>query len=150
MGVELDFSWPVFKQYAFYTSILIFKVISISFLTVALQYKKRIVFMKEDRKFLKTFRLVSYDEDIERTHRTQQDDLKTIIPFCILGFIYCFTHPSPQYARTLFQIFTVARFVYSFVCVIYIIRQPSRAIAWSVATVINLYMCFKIFFYFMG
>jgi len=94
--------------------------------------------------------VVKYDDnDVERVRRAHMNDIENILPFFILGFLYCFIHPDPDSANLLFKVFAIARIVHTLVYAVVVVPQPSRAIAWAVSFFINIFMGFKILMYFM-
>ena len=52
------------------------------------------------------------------------NDLENILPFLALGLLYVGTGPSFSLARTLFRVFTGARFVHTLVYAVYVVPQP--------------------------
>lgn len=76
--------------------------------------------------------------------RAHLNDLENIIPFLIIGIIYVGTGPSLSWAKLLFRVFTVARFMHTLVYAVFVIPQPSRAIAFLVGMAVNLYMVYAV------
>jgi glutathione S-transferase len=95
------------------------------------------------------------------------NDLENILPFLALGFLYVGTGPSLNWARTLFRVFTGARFVHTLVYAVYVVPQPgrlqhflylisfefsykyetfvlARALSWAAGMMVNLYLAYAV------
>lgn len=68
------------------------------------------------------------------------NDLESIPAFIITSFAYILTNPEIGFATLLFRAFTAARFIHTFVYAVYVVPQPSRALAFMVGLLVTLYM----------
>merc|ERR1711974_534606 len=94
LNVETD----LFQAYAFYTAILVFKMMIMSFPTARQRFKTMTFISSEDAKQPGT--KCGTNEDIERVRRAHQNDIENVAPFAILGFLYIF--PTPAYSTAIF------------------------------------------------
>nr|ALS04574.1 microsomal glutathione s-transferase [Pseudodiaptomus poplesia] len=139
----------LFETYAFYSGVLVVKVLVMSFLTARQRFKKNNFISPEDGAKRSGVKIgVGIDDDVERVRRAHQNDLENIFPFLFLAFLYIFTNPSLATATLVFRIFTGARIMHTIVYLL-CIPQPSRALAFMVATLTNLYLGYKVITYFM-
>lgn len=74
--------------------------------------------------------------------------MENILPFFVIGWLFCYTNPAAATANLLFKVFAISRIVHSFVYALYPLPQPSRALSWLVGFVINLYLAAKVIAYF--
>jgi glutathione S-transferase len=81
--------------------------------------------------------------------RAHLNDLENILPFFIIAFIFLFTNPGVATAKLVFQLFTGSRIIHTIVYAVMPMPQPSRALAWAVGMVINIYMAVKVLIHFM-
>lgn len=72
--------------------------------------------------------------------RAHLNDLESIPAFIITSFAYILTNPEIGFATLLFRAFTAARFIHTFVYAVYVVPQPSRALAFMVGLLVTLYM----------
>lgn len=140
----LSKSNPVFEGFAFYAAILIVKMILMSPLTGIQRFRKKAFANPEDA--------VTYgvdvkrdDEDVERVRRAHLNDLENIPVFLLTGVLFVLTDPDLIFALMLFRLYTLARIIHTIVYAIYVIRQPTRAIAFFVGIIINIIMIICIF-----
>lgn len=70
--------------------------------------------------------------------------MENIIPFIIIGFAYVLTNPDAWLAILLFRSAAAARILHTFVYAVYVLPQPSRALAFFVPFFISLYMAAKV------
>merc|ERR1711997_1047948 len=137
LNVEKD----LFEAYAFYTAILVFKMVIMSFLTARQRFKTMTFISSEDAK--QPGSKCGSNEDVERVRRAHQNDIENILPFAILGFLYIFTNPAYSTALLCYRLFVGARILHSIVYLL-VIPQPSRALAFFVGIFVNLFMAYKI------
>merc|ERR1711997_89846 len=142
LNVEKD----LFQAYAFYTAIVVFKMMIMSFLTARQRFKTMTFISSEDAKQPGT--KCGSNEDIERVRRAHQNDIENVVPFAILGFLYIFTAPAYGTALLCYRLFVGARILHSIVYLL-VIPQPSRALAFFVGIFVNLFMAYKIITTFM-
>ena len=143
----LSLSNPLVRAYLFYASILIVKMILMSFLTAGVRNTKKVYANPEDQKFAHKAKseetYVWSDPLIERIRRAHLNDLENIVPFLVLGIFYVICAPAISTAMNVFRAFTGARVLHS---VVYLTQfpQPSRALCFISGAVINLYMAYFI------
>ncbi|XP_025192549.1 microsomal glutathione S-transferase 1-like [Melanaphis sacchari] len=145
MGL-LMMSNPVFECYAFYSSILILKMIMMSFLTVLQRFRKKIFISPEDTSISKRGGEVKYDDpDIERVRRAHLNDLENIPIFLITGLLLVACKPPEMIANNMFRIYTFVRIMHTIVYV-FTLPQPTRAILFIAGVIINIIMIIYIIF----
>jgi len=147
--MKLEVADAVFQSYAFFSAILVVKMLLMSFLTARQRFSKKSFANPEDVTHDKKAKVTTSDPDVERVRRAHLNDLENILPFFICGFLYCFTSPDPSTANLIFKIFTGARITHTLVYAVFVIPQPSRAISWAVGQICTLYMAAKIIMHFM-
>ena len=76
------------------------------------------------------------------------NDLENILPFFVIGYLYILTNPAAATATLLYKVFAGARIVHTFVYAITPMPQPSRALAWFVGFLIEVYMAVSVIAYF--
>lgn len=145
----INLSNPVFRAYLFYSSVLVLKVLLSVLLIGRLRFAKRIFISPEDVGLSKKAKVAYDDPDIERCRRAHLNDLENIPFFFAAAFFYILTNPSPWLAIKLFQAFTVARILYTFVYAIVVVRQPARALCWGVGYTVTIYMALQSALHFM-
>uniref|UniRef100_A0A2S2NUY9 Microsomal glutathione S-transferase 1 n=1 Tax=Schizaphis graminum TaxID=13262 RepID=A0A2S2NUY9_SCHGA len=140
MGL-LMISNPVFECYAFYSSILILKMIMMSFLTAIQRFRKKVFISPEDIAISKGGGEVKYDDpDIERVRRAHLNDLENIPIFLITGLLLVASKPPEMLANNLFRIYTFLRIMHTIAYAVFILPQPTRAILFIAGVVINIIM----------
>lgn len=82
-------------------------------------------------------------------YRAHRNDLENIIPLIFAGFFYVLTNPPAAFAIVLFRAAAIFRIVHTIVYAVYVLPQPSRAIAFFVPLVITGYMTVKSLMYFL-
>ena len=143
----LSLSNPLVRGYLFYASILIVKMISMSFITVLFRTTRKVSANPEDQRFYHKEKsdeeYVWSDPLVERIRRAHLNDLENIVPFLILGIFYLLCSPAAATAMNVFRAFTCARVLHS---VVYLneIPQPARALCFLSGAGINLYMAYVI------
>ncbi len=60
---------------------------------------------------------MTLNEDVERVRRAHRNDMENIFVFFALAAFYVTTGPAAATANWLFRIFTIARYVHTFVYV---------------------------------
>ncbi|XP_066245961.1 microsomal glutathione S-transferase 1-like isoform X2 [Euwallacea similis] len=129
---------PIFRTYAFYVALLGLKMLAMSGFT-GIQRMKNLAFANAED--AQTYKLKpKVHEDVERVRRAHLNDLENIPIFFIVSLVYLTTNPSLFLASTLIQIFTVARFIHTFVYAVIVIPQPARALSWGTGYFITIYM----------
>lgn len=74
--------------------------------------------------------------------RAHRNDMENILPYLSAGLFYVMTDPNPTLAIILFPVTTIARLLHTFVYAVYVVRQPARAILYTIHICITLYMAF--------
>uniref|UniRef100_A0A8D8QM62 Microsomal glutathione S-transferase 1 n=1 Tax=Cacopsylla melanoneura TaxID=428564 RepID=A0A8D8QM62_9HEMI len=129
----------VFQCYAFYAALLVLKMIVVAFMTVGTRVKKKVFVTPEDTNL--NGGVVAFDDpDVERMRRAHLNDLENIPTFLIICLLYIMTDPGTMLACWLIRIFTLARFLHTFVYTIYVLPQPSRAISFLTGVFIQIFM----------
>ncbi|XP_050523776.1 microsomal glutathione S-transferase 1-like [Daktulosphaira vitifoliae] len=135
---------PVFECYAFYSSILILKMILMSFLTIIQRMKKKVFISPEDLTLnpikASTGEVLYDDPDIERVRRAHLNDLENIPIFLITGLLFVASRPAEMLAMNLFRLYTLVRIIHTSVYAIYVVPQPTRAIMFIIGVIINIIM----------
>ncbi|XP_004536911.1 microsomal glutathione S-transferase 1 [Ceratitis capitata] len=135
----------VFKTYVFWSAVLVLKLLSMSLLTAMQRFKTKTFANPED--LLDKRLKVKFDNpDVERVRRAHRNDLENIIPFFVIGFLYVLTDPIPGLAINLFRAVGIARIVHTIVYAVFVVPQPSRALAFFVAFGATAYMGFQVVF----
>lgn len=140
---------PAVQAYIVHSAILALKMFGLTVLTIATRIFFRRVFSNpEDAKLFRG--VVKYDDvGVERTRRAHLNDLENIPAFWVLGALYLTTGPSVLCATMLFRAFTLTRVIHSIVYAVYPLPQPTRAIAFAIPFLINLYMGAQTALYFI-
>uniref|UniRef100_A0A1B6FXA4 Microsomal glutathione S-transferase 1 n=1 Tax=Cuerna arida TaxID=1464854 RepID=A0A1B6FXA4_9HEMI len=134
---------PVLQGFAFYASILILKMMLMSVLTALQRFRKKAFISPEDAAAFKG-EVKMEDPDVERVRRAHLNDLENIPIFLVTGFLFVLSDPDVVVALMFFRLFTLARLVHTFVYAVYVVRQPTRAIAFAVGQLITLIMVIMI------
>ncbi|XP_068892968.1 microsomal glutathione S-transferase 1-like isoform X1 [Tenebrio molitor] len=143
----VNFSNPVFRNYLYNSSVLVAKVLALSFYTVFERFRLMAFANPEDGATMKIKPRV--DDKVERIRRAHLNDLENISVFYVIGFIYTLTNPSVAWATLLFRVFTAARFIHTFVYAVFVVPQPARALSWATGFLITGYMAFKSIMHFL-
>lgn len=81
--------------------------------------------------------------------RAHLNDLENIPFFLVVALIYLLTGPPQHLAINLFRIYAVARISHTLVYTVFIMPQPTRALAYGVGWVVKAYMAFQSLLYFL-
>lgn len=140
---------PAVQSYIIYSAILAVKLLFMSTLTGKTRYTKNVFANEEDTR--RTKGKVKFDDpDVERVRRAHLNDLENIPAFWLLAALYLTTAPAATFATLLFRIFTIGRVLHTIVYAIIPLPQPSRAIAYSIPYLINLYMGIQVILYYLS
>ncbi|XP_060877044.1 microsomal glutathione S-transferase 1-like [Metopolophium dirhodum] len=132
---------PVFECYAFYGSILILKMIMMSFLTALQRFRKKVFISPEDTAISKGGGEIRYDDpDVERVRRAHLNDLENIPIFLITGLLLVASKPQEMIANNLFRIYTFVRIMHTISYAVFVLPQPTRAILFIAGAIINIIM----------
>lgn len=131
-----------FRVFAFWSSILVIKMLSMSYLTGIQRFYHKIYLNPEDAQF-NNGKVDFNFEPIERTRRAHLNDLENCLPLLIIELIYLTTNPSTNLASNLFRIGGISRIFYtlSYLCG----RGWIRYFSFHICCFIIFYMCFAIF-----
>lgn len=77
---------------------------------------------------------------VERIRRAHLNDLENIVPFMIVALLYVLCNPNPMLAQMLIRIVAIVRIAHTVVYAIYPVRQPARAICFSIPFAITAFM----------
>ncbi|THD21557.1 Microsomal GST-1 [Fasciola hepatica] len=89
------------KSLAFYSSVLLFKTLVLTGMTIARRFKHQA--------FCKT----QAHPAVEEVRRCHLNDLENLVPFTLLGIFYCKTDPAPSWALFHFRLFTLMRILHT-------------------------------------
>jgi len=135
----LDYENPVLRAYMFWTSILVLKMLAMSYLTGNERKRKKIIPNPEDKQFIEGAELKYDDPDVERVRRSHRNDLENCLPFMIIGFLYVLSNPSTFLAVNLFRVGVIARIVHTYAYAISPM-QPARGIGFGICFMVTAYM----------
>uniref|UniRef100_A0A336M143 Microsomal glutathione S-transferase 1 n=1 Tax=Culicoides sonorensis TaxID=179676 RepID=A0A336M143_CULSO len=137
-----------FKCYAFWSGILVLKMVFMSVLTGLQRFRKKAFSNPEDLILINQAQIKFDDDDVERARRAHRNDLETILPFLIIGYLYVLTKPNETAACYLFRIAGICRLIHTLVYSIIVVRQPARGIAFWGTTGIMIYMAVVVMVHF--
>jgi len=138
-GVELlTLTNPVFRGYAFYGTIVILKMMVMSFMTTARRFQQGSFANPEDMGKKK----VVVNEAVERVRRNHLNDLENIPAFLFLGLLYIMTKPTASIAIWHFRIFASARILHTIIYQVGL--QPWRVISFTFGVLVCLSMAYQI------
>ncbi|ODN05822.1 Microsomal glutathione S-transferase 1 [Orchesella cincta] len=146
--MQLEVADSVFQSFAFFSAILVVKMLLMSLLTARQRFSKKVFANPEDVAHDKKAKVEYGDVDVERVRRAHQNDLENILPFFVIGLLYCFTHPDPGTANLLFKIVAGGRILHTLVYAVFVIPQPARFLAFAAGLGPTLYMAVKVLMYF--
>ncbi|KAF7693936.1 microsomal glutathione S-transferase 1-like [Silurus meridionalis] len=137
----------VFLAFSTYATIVILKMMFMSFLTAYFRFTRKAFANDEDVRTAKTpeekKKMLRVNEDVERVRRCHLNDLENIIPFVIIGLLYTLTGPELSSAVLHFRLFVGSRFVHT-VAYVLALPQPSRGLSWLVGMVVTLCMAYQV------
>jgi glutathione S-transferase len=147
MGITLQN--PVFAAYAIAASLMVLKVVAMSWLTVwhmmrekggyraPEDLRKTALNPKPNRKQLEV------NERVERVRRIQQNDVENVPFFLISGFLYVLTAPPLWLAVALFYGYAISRFAH-FGAYYTAQTHDLRATLWTVGSLIIVFMSVRV------
>ncbi|KAI7791772.1 microsomal glutathione S-transferase 1-like [Triplophysa rosa] len=138
----------VFLAFSTYATIVVLKMIFMSFLTAYYRITEKAFSNWEDtgtaskdpeerKKMLQT------NPNVERVRRCHQNDLENIVPFVVIGLLYALTNPDLSTALWHFRVFVGSRFIHT-VSYVMAIPQPSRALSWMVGLLTTFSMAYRV------
>ncbi|KAK0168544.1 hypothetical protein PV327_002330 [Microctonus hyperodae] len=133
-------------EFAFFSSILVLKMLAMSLLTGRQRFAKKVFANPEDTRG-KSAKVKLDDEDVERVRRAHRNDLENILPWFIMTFVWLTTGPSHLLAMILIRTFTLARIMHTLVYAI-VPLQPHRAITFFVGYGITGYQAISTLIYY--
>merc|ERR1712021_304308 len=125
----------------FYCSLVLLKTLIMSFWTAKRRFATRVFANPEDIKGNDGATVDYANAEVERVRRCHQNDLENVLPFVMISAMYITTNPALSSARLVFRLFTLARYIHTFVYV-FQVPQPSRALAFFVNQGLNVYMLY--------
>ncbi|KAL1398338.1 hypothetical protein pipiens_000217, partial [Culex pipiens pipiens] len=128
-----------FRSYVFWSAVLVFKMLMMSYLTGRKRFGKKVFANPEDAAMTGA-NGVRTDPEVERVRRAHQNDVENIPLFVAIGFLYLLTGPDVTLAVTLFRLVGIARIVHTLVYAVVVVRQPARMVAWFLAYIPTIYM----------
>merc|ERR1712156_458287 len=136
---EMEITHELLSIYIFYSSLVLLKTLLMAFWTAKRRIGAGLFANPEDA--ANGGKVEFGNEHVERIRRCHQNDLETVLPFVLLGGFYITTNPVFATAKLVFRIFTIARYIHTFVYV-FAVPQPSRAFSWFANQAINVYMLY--------
>merc|ERR1712183_564700 len=142
MGLNVD--QELFETYAFYSGVIIAKVLVMSLLTARQRFATLTFISSEDVAGKEKDGLkVGVNDNVERVRRAHQNDIENIFPFLFLGLLYIFTNPALATAKLVFRIFVGARILHT-VVYLNVVPQPARALAFFGGLGVNIFLAYKV------
>jgi len=135
----------VFASFVFYGALLMLKMLLMAPLTAVFRFKNKSFGNAEDvgtKDPEKIKRALVPNDDVERVRRAHRNDMENILPFMLLGLLYCAVGPDASTAIMHFKVFFYARVLHSIVYVGAL--QPWRALCWFVGMVTSVSMIYQI------
>nr|ARM39012.1 microsomal glutathione S-transferase 2 [Cydia pomonella] len=129
----------VVQSYIVYSAILALKLLAVSTMTSMKRISRKVFANPEDAVGLKG-KVNLNDPEVERVRRAHLNDLENIPAFWLLGALYVTTSPVAAWATLLFRVYTVSRFIHTFVYAVVPLPQPARGIAFGIPYLIKWYM----------
>ncbi|XP_015585660.1 microsomal glutathione S-transferase 1 [Cephus cinctus] len=146
MAIEID--PQLFGVFAFWSGILILKIMSMALLTAKQRFAKKVFANSEDL-MNKSDAKVKYDDpDVERVRRAHQNDLENILPWFLITFIWLQTGPSVWLATQLIRAFAISRCTHSLFYAV-VPKQPHRALSFFVGYWIMFYEAVSVILHFL-
>ncbi|KAL7027805.1 hypothetical protein ACKWTF_005596 [Chironomus riparius] len=135
----------VFRAYAFWTAITIFKMLFMSVLTGRTRLKNKIFINHEDT-VGRNVEIVVNDEDVERIRRAHRNDLENCFPFMIIGFLFVLTNPSSFIGVNCMRIGAISRIIHTIAFLNAL--QPWRFIGFLGCILVTVYMGIQVLMFF--
>ena len=146
---ELTFDNPVFSAYAIAASLMVLKVVAMSWLTVSRMVSENAGFRSPED--LKKTPLnpepastqLEKNDRVERIRRIQLNDLENVPFFLAAGFLYVLTEPPLWLASTLFYGYAASRFLH-FAAYFTAQIHDIRALLWTPGSLIIIFMAVRV------
>lgn len=136
---------PLFATYAIAASLMIFKAVGMSWLTVVRMMQAKGGF-RSPEDLRKTplnpapdLKQLEPNESVDRIRRIQLNDLENLPFFLVAGFLFVLTEPSLLLARVLLYGYVVSRLLH-FAAYLTARTHDMRATLWTVGSLILIYM----------
>jgi glutathione S-transferase len=142
---KLNLQNPLFATYVIAATIMILKVVAMSWLTVARMMQVRGGFRAPEdlRKTplnpLPDPKQLEPDERVERIRRIQLNDLENLPFFLVAGLLFILTDPSLTLARCVLYGYVVSRLLH-FAAYLTAQTHDTRAVLWTVGSLILIFM----------
>ncbi len=142
---KLSLQNPVFATYAIVATLMILKVVGMSWLTVVRMMQVKGGFRSPEDLRKTPFNpepnpnQLEPNERVERIRRIQMNDLENVPFFLVAGFLYVLTEPSLLLARWLFYGYVASRLLH-FAAYFTGQSHETRATFWTVGSVILIFM----------
>jgi glutathione S-transferase len=146
---ELTFANPVFAAYAVAASLMVLKVVAMSWLTVVRMMGENAGLRSPED--LKKTPLnphpdpsqLEINDRVERIRRIQHNDLENIPFFLAAGLLYVLTAPPLWLAQALFYGYVITRLLH-FAAYFTAQIHDIRATLWTPGSLINIYMAVRV------
>ncbi len=145
----ITFQNPVFAAYAIAASLMVLKVVAMSWLTVWQMMKAKGGYRSpEDLRKTplnpkpKKSQLLP-NENVDRVRRIQQNDLENVPFFLVAGFLYVLTAPPLWLAQVLFYGYAVSRLLH-FAAYYTAQTHDMRATLWTIGSLIIVFMSLRV------
>lgn len=140
---------PLFATYAIAASLMILKVVAMSWLTV-LRMMQTSSGLRSPEDLKKTLlnpkpdaRQLQPDDRVERIRRIQQNDLENVPFFLVAGFLYVLTGPPLLLAQWLLYGYVVSRLLH-FAAYFTAQIHEIRATFWTIGSAILIFMTVRV------
>ncbi|XP_055608577.1 microsomal glutathione S-transferase 1-like [Uranotaenia lowii] len=131
----------LFRTYAFWSVVLVLKMLLMSALTSLTRIRKKVFANPEDAATVsRKLQPVFNDPDVERVRRAHRNDLENILPYFLVSFLYLLTGPSVAFAANLIRAAALGRILHSLVYAVVVIPQPARFLSFALTMGITIYM----------
>ncbi len=129
---------PIVRLYVVVYVLLLLKMAALGTYTSVLRLGRKVYATPEDYALQGLAARSTRDEDIERVRRAHRNDLESILPFFVVGFLFLLTRPSWTAAAIYLIGYLVARIAHS----VFYVRgmQPYRTIAFAAGGILTLAM----------
>ncbi|XP_023017444.1 prostaglandin E synthase [Leptinotarsa decemlineata] len=129
---------PAFCSYLLCVSLLVLKMMGTILLIVYHRMTTKSFISEEDAVWQRGD--TAPNEKVERVRRALMNDLENIIMFLFMSLAYLSVRPPLWVVNLLLAIFLVSRVLHTFFYAMFVVRQPVRAILWTIGFIITGYM----------
>lgn len=152
---ELDFANPVFAAYAIAASLMVLKVVAMSWLTVVRMMSEN-AGLRSPEDLRKTPlnpkpdpAQLEVNDRVERIRRIQHNDLENIPFFLVAGLLYVMTVPPLWLAQLLFYGYVITRLLH-FAAYFTAQIHDIRAALWTPGSLIIVFMAVRVLLFPFG